>query len=132
LSFRDLAWPLRLVAISAILGLGAGMTMLFSSSIVLAIIGYGCGGFLRSGYPPPACSTLLSSTPANMRGTVTSNLQFSSMLIGLGHGPLLIGVLSDIYGGGTAIRYALATGLLVFVSVTIFFLVSSRMLFKGP
>lgn len=132
LSLRDPAWPLRLVAISAILGLGAGMTMLFSSSIVLAIIGYGCGEFLRSGYPPPAYSTLLSNTPANMRGTVTSILQFSSILIGFGLGPLLIGVLSDIYGGGTAIRYALATGLLVFVPVTIFFLVSSRMLFKRP
>jgi MFS family permease len=129
LAKRDAAWPLRLVWLSAVLALGAGMVMLFSDSLVFAIIGYGVGEFLRSGYPPPAYSTLLDRTPAHMRGTVTSILQFASVLIGFGLGPVLIGALSDYYGGGAMIRYALATGLLVFVPVTILIWLSSWLLF---
>ena len=126
---RYAGWPLRLIWISAILALGAGMMMLFSDILVLAVIGYGLGEFLRSGYSPPAYATLMSLTPPSMRGSMMSIIQFASVLIGFGLGPLLVGMLSDYYGGGVMIRYALATALFVFIPVTIFIALASWILF---
>jgi len=103
--------------------------MLFSPVLALAVLGYGLGEFLRSGYPPPAYSTLLNETPPHMRGTMTSIVQFTSVLIGFGLGPVMVGMLSDFYGGGVMIRYALATGLLVFIPVVLFLAIASRMLY---
>lgn len=126
---RNPAWPMRLVWISAIVALAAGYVMLFSPVLAISIAAYGVGEFLRSGYPPPAYSTLLSQTPPHMRGTMMSIVQFTSVLIGFGLGPVMVGMLSDFYGGGAMIRYALASGLLVFVPVTVFFLIATRMLY---
>src|SRR3546814_2716796 len=64
-----------------------------------------------------------------MRGTMTSIVQFTSVLIGFGLGPVMVGMLSDFYGGGVMIRYALATGLLVFIPVVLFLAIASRMLY---
>lgn len=126
---RNPAWPLRLVWMSAILALVAGYLMLFSPVLAISIAAYGLGEFLRSGYPPPAYSTLLTHTPPQMRGTMISIVQFTSALVGFGLGPLVVGMLSDFYGGGAMIRYALATALLVFVPVILCLAVASRMLF---
>src|SRR3546814_16594527 len=78
--------------------------MLFSPVLALAVLGYGLGEFLRSGYPPPAYSTLLNETPPHMRGTLTSIVHFTSVLIGFGLGPVMVGMLSDFYGGGVMLR----------------------------
>ncbi|MBN8842913.1 MAG: MFS transporter [Sphingomonadales bacterium] len=129
LLMRNPAWPLRLVWISAIVALFSGYMMLFSPVLAIAVVGYGLGEFLRSGYPPPAYSTLLNETPPHMRGTMTSIVQFTSVLIGFGLGPVMVGMLSDFYGGGVMIRYALATGLLVFIPVVLFLAIASRMLY---
>lgn len=124
------AWPLRLVWISAILAAAAGYVMVFSPFVAVAIIAYGVGEFLRSGYPPPTYSVLLAQTPPQLRGSVMALLQFISVLIGFGAGPVLIGALSDYYGGGTMIRYALATGLLAFVPVIVCLTASSALLYR--
>lgn len=130
LMVRHPAWPVRLVWISAIFAAVAGYVMLFSPFMLVAIIAYGIGEFLRSGYPPPTYSALLAHTPPQLRGSVMALLQFISVLIGFGAGPILIGALSDYYGGGVMIRYALATGLLAFVPVIICLAAASVLLYR--
>lgn len=126
---RSPRWPLRLVWICSLLGLAAGMMMLFSAPLWMAIAGYIIGDLMRSAYPPALYSVIMNETPVRMRGTVMSALQLTTNLIGFGFGPVFFGFLSDLYGGETALRYALANALLVYVLVVVLILGGSHLLF---
>jgi len=130
LAARDRAWPLRLVWISSLVGLAAGMLMLFAPVLPLAIAGFFLGDLLRIGYAPLTNSVLIGHSPPRMRGTIMSMVQLITNLAGFGLGPVLIGVLSDTYGGGKAIRYALANGVALFVLVFILIFTASRLLYR--
>lgn len=130
LSSRDPAWPLRLVWIGGLFTLATALTMLYSPFVGVAIGCFILNEFIRTGYPPPTYSTLMSKTPVRMRGTVMSIVQLSSNLVGYGLGPVMIGLLSDFYGGGRKIREALVTGNLVVIPIVILlFTLSNRGLF---
>ncbi len=130
LSARNPAWALRIVWVSCIILLAIGMLQLFTPLVLVAVACYAAGEFLRSGYSPPTYSVLMSNVPVGMRGTVMSMVQLGSNLMGFGLGPLLVGALSDHYGGGKAIRYAMANAFLIFIPVTILFILASWGLFR--
>lgn len=126
---RDPRWSLWLVALSALAAIVFSIPMLFLANTALAIGAYFIVSVFTHGYPPPSYSVLMGRTPARMRSTIMSLLQLTTNLIGFGLGPILIGFMSDLYGGGEALRYALATALIFNVIVIVFFLVASRSLF---
>ena len=127
---HSVASQLQLVSYSAILAFAAGQVMLFVPIAAVAVACFAIGEFLRSGYPPPAYSVLMAYTPVEMRGTMTSLLQFATLLIGFGLGPLAVGLLSDFFGGGMMIRYALASALLVLIPIFVLIHFSARMLMR--
>lgn len=86
---------------------------------------------------PAAYGTLLTIVSTNMRGTTSATMQVVSNLVGYGMGPFMVGVLSDFYGGGQSLRYAMLTMLCVcFAGAALNFALSARayerLLAKGP
>jgi len=129
LAARNRAWPLRLVWLSSLFCLAAGLLMLFAPTTGLAIVGYLAGDLLRTSYAPLTNAILIGRSPPEMRGRVMSLVQLVTNLIGFGLGPIVIGLLSDLYGGGTAIRYALANGLALYLVVIVLMLTAGRLLY---
>jgi predicted Na+-dependent transporter len=58
---------------------------------------------------PAVFGSLLGIVITTMRGTTSAAMQVLSNLVGYGMGPLLVGMLSDLYGGGQSLRYAMIT-----------------------
>jgi MFS family permease len=132
LALRNPAWPLRLVWMSSLVALAAGWVMLFAPMLPLAIMGFLLGDLLRIVYAPLTNSVLIGRSPARMRGSIISLVQLVTNLAGFGLGPVLVGVMSDLYGGGTAIRYPLALGVGLYAVVIALIVVATRLLHPGP
>jgi len=127
----DPRWPLRLVWLSGLFILVSGLVMLFTPSVVLAVVLFILVDVARGGYPPPSYAVLMANTPLRMRGTIMSVLQFTTNLVGFGLGPVFAGFLSDLYGGESGIRYALANVLLLFLVIVPLLITANYLLF-GP
>ena len=125
----DPRWPLRLVWLSGIFIFASGLIMLFTPSVVLAVVLFVLVDVTRGGYPPPSYAVLMANTPVRMRGTIMSVLQFTTNLVGFGLGPLFAGFLSDLYGGESGIRYALANVLMLFLVIVPLLITANYLLF---
>lgn len=58
---------------------------------------------------PAVYGSVLGIVITTMRGTTSAAMQVLSNLVGYGMGPLLVGMLSDVYGGEQSLRYAMIT-----------------------
>ena len=131
LSRYNVRGPLLMVAIAALISAGAGVTMLFSPSLALAIGAMMLADLCRTGYSPPCYAVVMNRTPPALRGTTMSVIQLTTNLFGFGVGPLMVGVLSDFYGGGAALRYAMATALGFMVVASALMFVAAHMLYPS-
>ena len=131
LSARDAAWTLRIVWMCLAGSFACSMVMLFTPVLILAVGGYIVADFLRSGFAALTFAVITTHSPAPMRGTIMSFVQLLAVLMGFGVGPLAVGWLSDLYGGGVSIRYALANSVMLFVVVVPLYMAASRFLY-GP
>ncbi len=129
LSARDPRWTLRIVWLSLLGAFAAGMTMLFAPLVTVAIAAYVAADFLRSAYAPLTYSVIITQTPVRMRGTVMSIVQMLSVLIGFGLGPVVTGFLSDLHGGGTAIRLALRDAQLLFLVIIVLYIAATALIY---
>lgn len=126
---RDERGPIRMVWISALLSFGFSVGMLFTPTLGFAVVLFIASDLTRLGYAPPIYSVIMAHTPARLRGSIMSVLALSTNLMGFGIGPLVTGMISDFYGGGQAIKYALASILVLFVPVVLLFFYASRILY---
>lgn len=122
-------WSLRLGAIGAILSLAFTQLQMFTPSVVVAIGAFILADFSRAGYTPPLYAVLMTETPARIRSSVMSIVQLITNLTGFGLGPYLTGMLSEHFGGGVGIKYALASVSVLFVVAAFLLLLSGRLLF---
>ncbi len=129
LSRRNRKWSVWLGAIGSILGLAFTELQMFTPSLVVAIVAFLIADFLRAGYTPPLYAVLMTETPARIRSSVMSVVQFTTNFFGFALGPVLTGVLSDYFGGGVGIKYALATVSLLFLASAAALLLSGRLLY---
>ncbi|MCC6382701.1 MAG: MFS transporter [Dehalococcoidia bacterium] len=129
LSQRNRLWSLRLSAIGALLSLAFTQLQLFTPSVTVAIVAFILADFTRTGYTPPLYAVLMTQTPARIRASVMSIVQLTTNLAGFGLGPVLTGKLSDYFGGGVGIKYALASVSVLFVVAALLLLLSGRLLF---
>ncbi len=129
---RNVRWPLRLVAIACFFSFLLTLVMLFTPSLMVSIVTFVIADFLRHGYTPPTYSVLMTHTPTHMRSSVMAIMQLMTNLAGFGLGPFVTGAISDYYGGGTAIKFALADAAFVFLIVLVLLIVASRMLYGKP
>lgn len=113
---RDRRNPLFLIALSTAISIPAGIICLASESWFTTLMFLGLYMASQTFWFAPAYALCHSLVEVRMRGTVTGLLFLLTNFVGFGVGPLLIGVVSDLYAGhfgDQSLRYALIT-LLVF------------------
>jgi len=129
LAARSPRWPLRVVWMAGLGSLALTLLQLFTPVLAVAIVCFVLADVLRVGYSPPSYSVLMTRTPPRMRGSVMSVVQLTTAAMGFGVGPILTGALSDFYGGGVAIRYAMAWVSLLFIVAAVLLMLASRGLY---
>lgn len=76
---------------------------------------------------PAAFGSMLSLTSTRMRGTTAATMQVVTNLVGYGMGPFMVGVFSDLYGGGQSLRLAMLTVICIcFPWASVHFLLAAR------
>jgi MFS family permease len=99
-------------AIAAALCVFAFVGLLFAPSIVLSLALFGLGHFFSSAWYGPAYTASFSMVPATMRATNTAMILFISNMVGLGLGPVVVGLFSDWLGAhlgpAEGVRWSLA------------------------
>lgn len=135
LVLRNQRWPLWI----AVIGYGAvlpvfaltfsvGSTAIALGCAVLAIILSGLGN-------GPTFATAQSAMPPSMRSVAAAVGMFMTSVCGIGLGPTVVGILSDVYASygmeaGEALRYALITALIASPTSAFFFWISARTIEK--
>ena len=107
---RNAAWRLRIVAIACLAAIPAWLAMLVEadSAATLALL-VPCGALLAF-YLGPTFAMVQSLAEPRMRAVTAALLQLAMNLIGLGLGPVVVGVLSDALQpahGADSLRLAL-------------------------
>ena len=113
---RDARWPLFTCALGAAAMTPLGVAFLFVPDAQLAIALWAPAAVLGSFYVGPSYAMALALVKLRMRALTTAVMLFSFNILGLGLGPLLIGLANDALTarfGDEAIRYSLV-GLLGF------------------
>lgn len=119
--------PERLAFVSAgtaacVVIIATAMALTRDTPIALALMCAWAG--LMLAHNGPANGLLISLFRPRMRGVVAATAQILTALTGVGVGPYLVGVLSDLYGGSDSLRWAIVTGMVVNLWAAIHFLLA--------
>ncbi len=123
---RDLRWHCWLPSVGALVSIPFSVIAyttdeprLAVAMITLATLGNhmysGLGHFVVQGLAKP-----------RMRAMTSATALFVMNLVGFGLGPIAVGVLSDRFGGGTQIRYALLSLLVCLAWASVHYLLAAR------
>jgi len=107
---RDVRWYLRLPALQSLLGVPFVIGFLLSEEWETALLHFIPFYFLGAMYVGPMLSMCQGLVKLRMRATASALLLFVLNLIGLGLGPMLVGIMNDWFFdslGNEAIRYSL-------------------------
>jgi len=128
---RDPGWYMRLPALVTVVAMPFGVAFLLAGSSAVALILFFPFYVLSNIYVPAMHTINQNLAKLRMRATASAIMLFIINIVGAGAGPLIVGVLNDLYAerfGSEAIRYSLvsisATGFLG----AVFFYLSSRTL----
>lgn len=75
----------------------AMMTFLHSGNVTVSLVALALAGFLIPAYTAPGLTMVHSVVPPSARAFATTVLLAVASLVGLGCGPLVVGVLSDLF-----------------------------------
>ena len=120
-------WPTR--PITMVIPFAAGA--IFLKDTVYTLICFSGCSFLYSIYLGPSIAVAHSLVPASLRAISSAILFFVLNLVGLGFGPLVIGMLSDLFApslGTESLRWALTVVMVASVASILLFLVSAKRL----
>jgi MFS family permease len=109
-SVRDPRWAMRWPAIQSISAVPFVLVFVLSEDRTLALLGFAPFYLLGAMYVGPMLSTTQALVPNTMRATASAILLFLVNMIGLGFGPLFVGMMNDAWSdqyGAEAIRYSL-------------------------
>lgn len=113
---RDVRWNLWLIVILALVGLPFSVGAYLATDATLAIILLAFPVSIGALYFGPTLAMLHTLVRPEMRSLASAILLFINNIIGLGLGPLMIGVLSDYFStdyGVRALPYAMVTSALL-------------------
>ncbi len=130
---KDMRWYLWISAIPALLAVPFTLSALFSDHTQLMLVGLFCSATLGAFYLGPTIAISHTLVSASMRAMASAVLFFVLNLIGLGLGPLFVGLISDALAptlGDDSLRYALAIASCMGVLSAICFMLASRHLLK--
>ena len=119
LAVRDLRWHMWVPAIATAIYIPFAFLLYLWPDGRMALILSFPGSFLGGMYLGPTFATTQSIVPPRMRATASAILLFVINLIGLGLGPQVVGILSDLLQGSFGIeslRYALLSVVVTFAA----------------
>jgi len=109
---RDMRWYLWVPILAGLLGILINVVVFFSNTVPIVLAATFLSGALTAVYLGPTIAISHSLVNAKMRAFTSSILFFVLNLIGLGFGPLIIGMVSDALTpelGDLSLRYAFCT-----------------------
>jgi len=126
---NDKTWYFKISAYSAVVAIPFLLIFYFSTNTTLALgalaIAYAC----LNTFLGPSIAISHSVVPADMRAFTSAILFFTLNLIGLGLGPLFVGVISDLLAdsmGAESLRWAMASTLPVGLVAIVLFLKAAK------
>jgi len=128
---NDKSWYLKIPAIAILLVVPCAAGAIFFPDKSLAIISLGLAVSLQSTYLGPSLSVAHSLVPASMRAMTSAVFFLAINLIGLGFGPLVVGLISDALKpslGVESLRWAMSITILVSAISTFLFFRTARFL----
>ena len=126
---RNASAYLLLPAITTVLALPCFVMAFFASDLVSALLWKAFGTVLYSAWYGPIYAAAHSVVSPNQRATVSATILLVTNLIGLGLGPLAVGICSDAFNDRLGLGPA--DGLRLALIASTVFLVSSGLLFWG-
>ena len=118
-------------ALAGLLSIPVGLPFLLSDNTTVALVALPIVVMLQNTYIGPVIAVAHALVAPAMRALTSAVLFFILNLIGLGLGPLTVGILSDAYQphfGADSLRYAMLTAALVSSpSILLFFLGARRL-----
>lgn len=131
LAKRDPRWRVWFASVALLFGLPFLIAMLFAEDFRVAIALYAIPAFVGIIYLGPTFALVQGLVPVHMRSVAASINLFIGNLIGLGLGPLTVGILSDLYAtttGAASLRYAILTVSLLWIVAAVLFYLSGKTL----
>lgn len=127
----DKRWYLKIPAYLVLTSIPFVMVALFTGSSAIALACFGVTNFLYGSYLGPSISVAHMLVPASLRALTSAILFFVLNLIGLGFGPLVVGMLSDLLAptlGIESLRWAMSIVFIVSVTAVMLFLAAAKKL----
>ncbi|MDB5454011.1 MAG: major facilitator superfamily protein [Caulobacteraceae bacterium] len=128
---RRVGGALVLMAGALTVALVTGIAMVFTQSLVAAIALLFLHDIFRAGNPAVCSAALLDKTPQRLHGTIMSVNQLVAVVLGYGMGPILVGTLSDAFGGGTAIAGAIGVAVALLFPAALLLLIAFKILYPA-
>jgi len=128
---RDLRWNVWIVAILMAVAFPFSISLYLAGNEVLALVVFVYPAFAGAAYIAPALAMTQALVTVRMRAAASAVLLFILNLIGMGLGPQLAGLFSDLYGpsmGAESLRYALLTMSVVWIWAAVHFFLAARTL----
>jgi MFS family permease len=128
---KDKRWYLKLPAYAIMLSIFFAAGALFLQNKSFSIICLGCCASLQSMYLGPAIAVAHTLVPASMRSLTSAILFLVLNLIGLGLGPVVVGIISDQLApslGNESLRWAMSITIVVGIVSTILFFITAKKL----
>jgi MFS family permease len=129
LSPRDARWYLWLSALTALLPLPFTLGFLLLEDRFWALACYLPHVLLGSGYMAPKYALTQAVVKVRMRAQAVAVMMLCTNLIGLGAGPQVVGILSDVFAprlGSVSLRYALLIVACSNLFAVVFYLMAAR------
>ncbi|MVM39357.1 MFS transporter [Spirosoma sp. HMF3257] len=127
----DKRWYLKLPAYAIIISIPCVTGALFLQNTTYALICLGLTASLQSLYLGPSIAVSHSLVPSSMRSLTSAILFFVLNLVGLGFGPLVVGMISDWLTptlGTEALRWAMSIVIVISFGSTTLFLMAAKKL----
>ena len=123
---RDARWTWWIPAIGAVASLPFSYFAYTTGSAAFAVLMIACATLLNHTYSALTHAIMQNLVRPRMRAVMSALALFAMNLVGFGAGPIIVGALSDRFGGGAEIRWALVS-LIVFVGwAAIHYLLGAR------
>ena len=129
LRIRDIRWYFWLPAIAAVINIFVSLYVFFGGNTQLVLILLVPSYFLSALYLGPSIAVTHNLVPAKMRAFASAVLFFILNIIGLGLGPLGIGMLSDYLEptlGQDALRWAFTSTFVTGIIAAVLFYMAGR------
>lgn len=128
---KDKRWYLKIPAYAIILSIPCAAGALFLQNTFLCAACLGLCMLLYSMYLGPSIAVAHGLVPASMRSLTSAILFFVLNLIGLGFGPLAVGMISDLLApvlGAESLRWGMSIILIISVASTALFFAAAKKL----